>query len=67
TSRGLGELYKRQVKGKDNQGNSINMDFSNSFLTYKTEINTRNKFIDKDVSFGVLRSALQELLKFKND
>lgn len=56
-----------KVKGKDNQGNSINMDFSNSFLTFKTEINTRNKFIDKDVSFGVLRSALQELLKFKND
>ncbi|KAJ9430795.1 hypothetical protein PMI39_020115 [Pantoea sp. YR343] len=56
-----------KVKGKDAEGNPLNMDFSNSFINYKTEINTRNKFIDEDTSLRVLKSAMQELTKFKLD
>ncbi|SMF26895.1 hypothetical protein SAMN02745866_01701 [Alteromonadaceae bacterium Bs31] len=55
-----------KVKGVDNEGAPIHLDFGNAFLNYKTEINTRNKFIDEDTSIDVLRNALHEYLEIAN-
>ncbi|MEB6540249.1 hypothetical protein MXM81_14275 [Serratia plymuthica] len=57
-----------KVKGFDKSGNKLSLDFSNAFLNFKTEINTRNKFIDEQCSLQVLESALDDyLLKFSYD
>lgn len=52
-----------KVKGLDHNGKNLSLDFSNAFLTYKTEINTRNKFIDEKCSSQVLKDAYNDYLK----
>ncbi len=52
-----------KVKCVDSEGVPIHLDFGNAFLNYKTEITTRNKFIDEDSSIHVLNNALSEYLK----
>lgn len=52
-----------KVKGVDNKGDPIHLDFGNAFLNYKTEIITRHKFIDEDSSTHVLNNALSEYLE----
>ncbi|MBA0203916.1 hypothetical protein [Pectobacterium aroidearum] len=52
-----------KVKGLDHNGKNLSLDFSNAFLTYKTEINTRNKFIDEKCSTQVLSAAYSDYLK----
>ncbi|OFS11932.1 hypothetical protein [Hafnia sp. HMSC23F03] len=57
-----------KVKGVDKKGSILSFDFSNAFLNFKTEINTRNKFIDEECSSRVLESALDDyLLKISYD
>lgn len=57
-----------KVKGIDKKGSILSFDFSNAFLNFKTEINTRNKFIDEECSSQVLESALDDyLLKISHD
>lgn len=51
-----------KVKGLDNKGDSLSLDFSNAFIHFKTEINTRNKFIDEKCSSQVLISAYQDYI-----
>jgi len=45
-----------------NNGDPVLLDFGNAFLNFKTEINTRNKFIDEDSSINILSSALLDYL-----
>lgn len=52
-----------KVKGFNDEGTLVNLDFGNAFFNYKTEISTRNKFIDEDSSMQVLNAALSEYLK----
>lgn len=52
-----------KVKGVNSMGTPIKLDFGNAFFNYKTEITTRNKFIDENSSIDVLNSALSEYLK----
>ncbi|XBS69176.1 hypothetical protein ABK905_22350 [Acerihabitans sp. KWT182] len=51
-----------RVKGINNEGKNFNLEFSNAFLNYKTEINTRNKFVDENNSIRVLDEALVNYL-----
>lgn len=55
-----------KVKANDSDGKPSTIDFSETFLHFKTEVNTRNKFIDEETASRVLGLALTELLKFKN-
>lgn len=52
-----------KVKGLDHKGKNLSLDFSNAFLTYKKEINTRNKYIDEKCSSQILREAYNDYLK----
>ena len=51
-----------KVRGVDNEGETILLDFGNAFLNYKTEISTRNKFIDESLSVNILNDALSDYL-----
>lgn len=55
-----------KVKGIDAEGMPIQLNFTNAFFNYKTEITTRNKFIDEKSASEVLRNALSDHLKFIN-
>ncbi|KAA1150190.1 hypothetical protein [Pseudoalteromonas fuliginea] len=49
-----------KVKGKNEDGQHINLDFGNAFINYKSELNTRNKYIDESTAIKVLSSAWNE-------
>jgi len=49
-----------KVKGKDKDGQNINLDFGNAFINYKSELNTRNKYIDESTAIKILSSAWSE-------
>lgn len=53
-----------KVKGIDAEGMPIQLNFTNAFFNYKTEITTRNKFIDEKSAIDVLNNALSDHLKF---
>lgn len=52
-----------KVKGTDEFGDNIHLDFGNAFVNYKTEVSTRNKFLDEEVSLEILKNALTEYLQ----
>lgn len=52
-----------KVRGIDDEGKSIQLNFTNAFFNYQTEITTRNKFIDEKSSIDVLNNALSDYLK----
>lgn len=52
-----------KLKGINNEGASIQLDFGNAFFNYKTQITTRNKFIDENLAIEVLKKALSEYLE----
>lgn len=47
-----------KVKGKDSDGTNVHLDFGNAFFIYKTEIATRQKYIDEKVAQEILEAAL---------
>lgn len=49
-----------KVKGLNNDGESIHLDFGNAFFSYKTELSTRQNFVDEDSSIKILNSALSK-------
>lgn len=49
-----------KVKGKNEDGKNINLDFGNAFINYRSELNTRNKYIDENTAITVLSSAWNE-------
>ncbi len=51
-----------KVKGINDDGTPIHLDFANAFFNYKTEIITRNKFIEEKDSAEVLNAALLDYL-----
>lgn len=51
-----------KLKGVNSEGASISLDFGNAFFNYKTEITTRNKFIDESSSIDVLKDALSKYI-----
>ena len=52
-----------KVKGINSKGASISLDFGNAFYHYRTEIQTRQKFIDEESSMKVLDAAMLEYLR----
>ncbi|WP_417502376.1 hypothetical protein [Marinobacter sp.] len=49
-----------KVKGLNNDGQSIHLDFGNAFFSYKTEISTRKNYVDENSSIKILNSALSK-------
>lgn len=49
------------VQGLDNEGNKVNLDFSKAYAIFKTEIETRNKFIDEKKAREILFKALNSI------
>jgi hypothetical protein len=47
-----------KLQGLNNEGQKINLDFSNAYITFKTEIQVRSKFIDEKKAHSVLFDAL---------
>jgi hypothetical protein len=47
-----------KLQGLNNEGQKINLDFSNAYITFKTEIQVRNKFIDENKAHVILIDAL---------
>jgi len=52
-----------KVKGVNSDGGLISLDFGNAFHNYRTEIKTRQKFIDEESSMKVLDAAMLDYLK----
>jgi len=51
-----------KVKGVNNDGAPVSLDFGNAYITHKTEITSRNKFIDEKSAIDSLKKALTEYL-----
>jgi len=51
-----------KVKGKNSDGSVVNLDFGNAFLNHKTEINTRQKYIDELTAKRALSEAIQSYI-----
>ena len=47
-----------KLQGLNNEGQKINLDFSNAYITFKTEIQVRSKFIDEKKAHSILFDAL---------
>lgn len=47
-----------KVKGKNSDGSIVHLDFGNAFFNYKTEIATRQKYVDEKVAHDVLEAAI---------
>ena len=50
-----------KLQGLDGDGKKISLDFSNAFVTFITEIQVRNKFIDEKKAHEILFDALNSL------
>ncbi|WP_088332804.1 DUF6731 family protein [Lacimicrobium sp. SS2-24] len=46
-----------KVKGKNEDGTSVNLDFSNAFFNYKTDIMTRHKYVGETTAHNILKEA----------
>lgn len=51
-----------KVRGTNDEGKPVTLDFGNAFFNYKTEIQTRHQFIDEDTATQVLKAAFSEYL-----
>ncbi len=51
-----------KVRGTNDDGKVVSLDFGNAFINYKTEIQTRYQFIDEETAAQVLKEALWEYL-----
>lgn len=49
-----------KVKGIDINGAAISLDFGNAFINYKTEVKSRNKYVDEILSLKILNSAFED-------
>jgi len=54
-----------KVKGVNNDGKAVRLDFGNAFVNFKTEIQTRDQFIDESLAIKVLKDALTNYLESK--
>jgi len=52
-----------KLRGIDNAGAKIQLDFGNAFFNFKTQIETRNKFIEENTAVDVLKAALMDFLE----
>jgi hypothetical protein len=52
-----------KVRGTNNEGRTVSLDFGNAFINYKTEVQTRYQFIDEGTAAQVLKAALSEYLE----
>lgn len=52
-----------RVKGIDNNGSAVKLDFGNAFVSFKTEIQTRDQFIDENNATKVLKEALTDYIE----
>lgn len=53
-----------KVKWYDSEGKFTQLEFVNPYLSFKTELVTRNKFIDETASIKILSDAVSEYLIF---
>ncbi|MCL6417782.1 hypothetical protein MIB92_19140 [Aestuariirhabdus sp. Z084] len=47
-----------KVKGKNDDGSLLHLDFGDAFFIYKTDISTRHKFIDEKSAYSILEEAI---------
>ena len=47
------------VQGTDIDGDAVHLDFSKAYVIYRTNVETRSKFIDEETAMKVLTSALE--------
>lgn len=52
-----------KVKGKNEDGTIVNLDFGNAFFNYKTDITSRNKYIDEKTAQNILEEAIDNFIK----
>lgn len=52
-----------KVRGFNELGEVIRLDFGNAFFNFRDEILTRHKYIEEETAMGILRAALCEYLK----
>ncbi|MBN47843.1 MULTISPECIES: hypothetical protein [unclassified Methylophaga] len=52
-----------KLKGINTDGTLIQLDFVNAFFDYRTQLTTRNKFIDENSSVVILTEALSKYLE----
>lgn len=54
-----------KVKGTNNAGNAVRLDFGNAFVNFKTEIQTRDQFIDEVSATNILKNAFTDFIESK--
>nr|WP_294839826.1 hypothetical protein [uncultured Methylotenera sp.] len=54
-----------KVKGVNDNGNPVRLDFGNAFINFKTEIQTREQFVDETLATKVLKDALTDYIEAK--
>lgn len=47
-----------KVKGKNEDGSIVHLDFGNAFFNFKTEITTRQKYVDEKAAQEILKAAI---------
>jgi len=52
-----------RVKGVNHNGSAVKLDFGNAFVSFKTEIHTRDQFIDENNATKVLKEALADYIE----
>jgi hypothetical protein len=52
-----------KVQGINNNGSAVKLDFGNAFVSFKTEIQTRDQFIDENNATKVLKEALTDYIE----
>ena len=50
------------VNGDDGEGNKVRLNYGNAFYNYRTEISTRNKFLEEEKSLQILKDALDKYM-----
>jgi len=54
-----------KVKGLNDDGNQVRLDFGNAFINFKTEIQTRDQFVDENLATKILKDALTDYIESK--
>ncbi|EUJ09392.1 hypothetical protein Meth11DRAFT_0184 [Methylophilaceae bacterium 11] len=52
-----------KVQGVNKNGNAVKLDFGNAFVNFKTEIQTRDQFIDENNATKLLKEALVDYIE----
>jgi hypothetical protein len=51
-----------KVRGTNDDGKTVSLDFGNAFVNYKTEVQTKYQFIEEETAVEVLKAAFSDYL-----